>query len=280
MRIFADSFFYPVMTIAPKALRPYSKTINSPLCMNPLESIDTVMYEMASYTVSNFNKEKNGDECKVSYIKEEHLLLAVLSDGVSQQPCDWYASELVCEGFVKYFKASDQNLSIEQRMFNSILSTNNELLEVQGECGRLAATLSVCVVDEQNHEVYWSSIGDSRIYLVFSDSVQQVTRDDVTEIKQVISSSKGSRVISQMQLTSCMGQGNIAPKIQSGSLIPQATLVLASDGFYDARKASFFRKMIDFQREENFEASFTSLISSFEIMRDDDMSVIAIRRKP
>ena len=248
--------------------------------MKPFECIDTIAYEIAGYTVPNFNKEKNGDEYKISYLKDEHLIVAILSDGVSQQPCDWYASELVCEGFYQHFKNSDSNLSIEQRMFNCVLATNKQLLQTEDKCKRLAATLSVCVVDERNNQVYWCNIGDSRIYLVFSDSVQSITQDDVKEVKQIISSSKGSRTISQMQLTSCMGQANLHPTIQSGSLIAQATLILASDGFYEARKASFFNKLVDFQRSEHFEEAFASLASSFEIMRDDDMSVIAIRRKP
>lgn len=267
------------MTLIPKALNSTQRSIKVKLCMNALNSIETHQYHLGGYSISNFSKEKNGDDYRMTYLKSERLLVAVVSDGVSQQPCDWLASEIVSEGFIQVFSADTSDEEIESRIVNSVQQANKLLIEGKGDCMKMAATLSVCVIDEQSNMLYWVNIGDSRIYTVEAGIVRLITQDDVRKTKKTIQTAIGKRSIESTQLTRCMGHGRLNLSVNSKPLLKGEVIILASDGFYEARKASFQKKLLDFQQQENFVEAFAAMASSFEIMRDDDMTVVAIQRK-
>lgn len=249
------------------------------LCINMAECIDTYQYHIAGYTIPKFNKEKNGDDFRVAYLKEEQLIIGVVSDGVSQQPCDWLASELSCQCFIDAFLETNQADPIPSRIKQSIAKANRQLLDTPAPCSRLAATISACVVDEQAHKAYFCNIGDSRIFAVQATAIQPLTKDDTRTVKQVLRTAVGKRIVQRVQLTQCMGKSSLIPVVQERELNVGDVLILASDGFYEARKASFHAKLIEFQRNDGFEEAFGRMASSFEIMRDDDMTVVAIQRK-
>ncbi|MGB0524284.1 MAG: PP2C family protein-serine/threonine phosphatase [Flammeovirgaceae bacterium] len=248
--------------------------------MNHIECIETLKYQLAGYTIPKFNKDKNGDDFAIAYLEEERLLIGVVSDGVSQQPCDWLASEITCKGFIQHFKAQQgNNFTLTDRMILSIELTNQQLLYTEKPCEKLAATLAVCVVDEQAQMLYWCNIGDSRVYLVNSNTVQMLTRDDVTSFQETIQTSIGKRQIKRAKLTQCMGKNRVNPVVHQRDLKADELVLLASDGFYEARKASFNHKLLEFNRKSDFVDAFGKMASSFEIMRDDDMTFVALHNK-
>ena len=67
--------------------------------------------------------------------------------------------------------------------------------------------------------------------------------------------------------------------INGGNFNKGDLLLLASDGFYNARKSSYEKNIIELSGSEDLKSDFNKLISKFEILADDDMTALVIRKK-
>src|SRR5215213_8297815 len=111
-------------------------------------------YEVYGYSVSNFGKEKNGDYFLHQFLTEENILMAIVADGVSKQPCDWFASETTCKKVYEFFQYYKAEKEVGKRLQQSILQANEFIFNVEGPCQRMASTLSV-VVWPISWDTYW-----------------------------------------------------------------------------------------------------------------------------
>ncbi|MGI4875519.1 MAG: PP2C family protein-serine/threonine phosphatase [Janthinobacterium lividum] len=235
-------------------------------------------YAILGYTVPNFGKEKNGDSFLFEHLAEEDLLIAVVADGVSQQPCDWLASLTTCRALIDHFKRADTRKGIKERLLDSIAQTSREVAATEGKCYQMAATLSVVVCQKSSEDFYYANIGDSRIYSLYGGNLEQLTKDDVIIRKERYLTNAGVRVVDKPVLTKVIGQDYISFKIYEASMRAGETIVLATDGFYDARKAMFQKIMLEFGGASDFERGFVELIDQLKILRGDDLTAIAIKR--
>jgi len=55
------------------------------------------------------------------------------------------------------------------------------------------------------------------------------------------------------------------------------TIILASDGFYEARKSSFESDLIALSESANLKNDFDELFTKYELSARDDMTAIAFR---
>ncbi len=228
-----------------------------------------------SYSISKQNKTKNGDGFISKILKDENLLLAIVADGVSQQPCDWKASKIVCESILQLFEESRER-NLEKRLIESVSQANQILISEQGKCQKMASTLSLFLWDFNSSKFHICNVGDSRIYRVSQDSIECLTKDDSIVKREFVSTSKSTQRIESQMLNRVMGQDDLKILIENHVIQNKDFIILATDGFYDARKASFSKKMIELANAEDHEESFTKMIKSFEIFRGDDFTVIAI----
>lgn len=235
-------------------------------------------YGILGYTVSNFGKEKNGDSFSFEQLEEENLLIAVVADGVSQQPCDWLASSTTCQALIDHFKQNISQSDTAQRLLESILQTNHDVALTEGKCHKMASTLSVVVCSYSSEELYYANIGDSRIYSLYNGSFEQLTTDDVIIRKERILTNAGIRLIDKHILSKVIGQDNILFKINVKSIRTGEVIILATDGFYDARKVVFNKLMTEFGEAKDFEEGFAKLIDQVKILRGDDLTAVAIKR--
>lgn len=236
-------------------------------------------YEVFGYTISNVGKEKNGDSFLFEELEAENLLIAVVADGVSQQPCDWLASLTTCQALLNHFKRNISQANIGQRLSESIQHANTVVGLTEGKCHKMASTLSVVVCPHAAAEFYYANVGDSRIYSLYNGQLEQLTTDDAIIRKERIVTSIGVRVIDRPILTQVIGQDNISYPIKVKPLRKGEVIILATDGFYDARKAVFNTLMADFGEADDFETGFTTFIDQLKMLRGDDLTAIAIRRK-
>ena len=235
--------------------------------------------DILGYSIANFGKEKNGDSFLFEYLDEEGLLIAVVADGVSQQPCDWLASLTTCRTVIDQFKKNKEQKELSKRLWESIAYTSKFVASTEGKCHKMAATLSIVVCQQSSEEFFYANIGDSRIYSLYNGTLKQLTTDDVTIRKERILTPAGTRVIDRPILTKVIGQDNIAFNINRSTIRTGEALILETDGFYDARKATFNNIMLEFGDAEDFKAGFAALTSKLEILRGDDLTAIALKRK-
>ncbi|HEX8328345.1 MAG TPA: protein phosphatase 2C domain-containing protein [Hymenobacter sp.] len=236
------------------------------------------IYEVLGYTISNFGKEKNGDSFLIEQLENEGLLIAVVGDGVSQQPCDWLASSTTCQTLVDHFKKNiSQKGDIENRLLESIQLTNKQIALTEGICHKMASTLSVVVYSQLSEKIYYANIGDSRIYSLYNGMLEQLTVDNTMVRREKVLTSAGMRLIDKPILTQVIGQNSISCKISVKPIQTHEIIILATDGFYEARKAVFTKLMTEFGETANFEEGFTKLIDQVKILRGDDLTAVAIK---
>ena len=225
-----------------------------------------------SHTLAKVGKERNGDHLLITNLEEEDILVAIVADGVSQQPTDWLASEQACKGFLEPFQKMNQ-APLKQRIKSSIEHTNEALIATGTKMG---STLSVVVYEPAQNQIHWSSIGDSRIYRIGPEGMECLTEDDVMIQNRLVSSQRKTFGEQEAVLSQAIGQLDINILIESSELKKEEIIIISSDGFYNARPASFEKRMLDFYSQEDRALAFEKMVDQFAMLRGDDLSVIAI----
>ncbi|UTW62179.1 protein phosphatase 2C domain-containing protein [bacterium SCSIO 12741] len=234
------------------------------------------MLETTANSIKYYLKEKNGDHFQLENMEEENFLIAIVCDGVSKQPCDWMASEMACNQFVDSFRKNGK-LDLSQRVIQSVQEVNRRLLSVEGDCGGLSTTFSILVVNHKTNDGVMCNLGDSRIYECTPNELKQLTRDDSIKGTRVVQSELGRRTLQVSSLTNALGKSHIEIRIEPIRLNEESIYVLATDGFYDARKGSFQRDMMELAGSTEWKKKFSELFTRYEISARDDMTAVGIR---
>lgn len=234
------------------------------------------MFEIAGNTIKYFEKEKNGDDFQFEDLKSEGILITLVSDGVSRQPCDWYASELTCKTFFESFKANTNN-ELKARIEECVQLTNEAVCQTTGECATMNATLSLIVWNYQNSTCFVSNIGDSRVYQSDGESITQITKDDSIEGAKQIMTELGKRKIETSSLTNAIGMPMAKIEVHEIEFKSGETLLLATDGFFTAKKATFQKDLKQMANSSDLEGQFAKCFSSYEFWAQDDMTAIVIK---
>jgi protein phosphatase len=222
-----------------------------------------------------YEKERNGDHLLLHDIKDENILIALVADGITNRPCDWLASEMTCTEFFEYF-SNNNSIPMEKRIIESIRNANNILLSVADKCHGLANTLTLVVWDYKGEEFFFANLGDSRLYQISDGKTIQLTKDDSITVEKNVRTSFGIRDIKA--LTNHLGRDFPDVLINKGNIKTGDLLLLASDGFYDARKSTFEKDIIELSRSVDLQTDFNKLFGKYQILPHDDMTAIIIRK--
>lgn len=240
--------------------------------------LENSAWEACGQSIISFKKEKNGDHLLLEDIKSEKILLACVADGISNRPCDWLASELTCNKFFEFF-LSYNSIPIKDRIRKSIYFTDAHVNSISDKCQGLASTMSLFVWEYEREYFYFVNIGDSRVYKVTEGKINCLTRDDRVNRPETFRTSSGVMTKDHWLVTKYIGMQFVGIIVDQGDFNKGDMLLLSSDGFYNARKSSFEKDMIELSRSENLQSDFNKLISKFEILADDDMTALVIRKK-
>lgn len=232
-------------------------------------------WEAYGQSIMFYEKERNGDHLLLHDFKDESTLIALVADGVTNRPCDWIASEMTCTKFYEYF-SNNYSIPIEKRITESIRYANSSLISVADKCQGLANTLTLVVWEYKKEEFLFVNVGDSRLYNISNGKIIQLTKDDSITIKKNVSTSYGVRDIKA--LTNHLGREFPKVMINKGNIKSGDLLILASDGFYDARKSTFEKDTIGLGSSLNLQSDFIKLLSKYQILPHDDMTAIIIQK--
>ncbi len=225
------------------------------------------------------NKSKNGDAVSSFDIEDLGLSFFLLADGVGGCVGDYKASDTAVEVFELCFRESDEK-NIPKRISNSIEEINNLILSETGYYQGMKTTLVVTVLDIKNSVLYYSSIGDSRLYRIDSTTVEQLSMDEVKAV--VRKKQDGSPIVQGGAIVNAIGVSNVIGTkllqhdVKSIKIEESSSFLLASDGFYD--------KMIDadvylpkMHKTLYFDNQFRHLQEDVQRQQDDDASAIFFR---
>lgn len=174
-------------------------------------------------------------------LMQKNRVLAVICDGMGGMANGGQASataiQMIKDAFEQVQK--DPEVNIPNFFISGIKTIDNTIFEFPKENGRGSGTTMVAVLVE-NSQLYWASVGDSRIYILREKTLTQVTRDhnymlrlqslvDQGQITQEEANANRQREA----LISFLGIGNVSLldvnmdpfELQSGDII-----LLTSDG--------------------------------------------------
>ncbi|MEH7523942.1 protein phosphatase 2C domain-containing protein, partial [Bacillus sp. JJ1503] len=170
-------------------------------------------------------------------------VLAVLADGMGGFIGGKEASFLAVQTFVKHYQESIEIDSIPDKLVSAVQEANKSVkafAKQNGLEGGVGTTLIATVVFK--NQLYWLSVGDSRIYLYQNHTVKLLTTDHIyaKELEEKVASGQISRQEAENDpqresLTSFLGLEEIEELDVSLDPIPLErgnSIILCSDGLY------------------------------------------------
>ena len=193
------------------------------------------MNNYVAISIKNPIKSKCGDACfadKIIVSGNEYVLL-IVADGVSNAPKDWLAScstiAFISEELTK------SNMLIAEALKYAIEIANENILRGIEDTFGMLSTLSVAVISEKDKKLWWTNVGDSRIFGLKGGNWQQFTTDDSTSIPYKENGKmklQNGVPIMMNALTKAIGQSNLEIIVAEIMTDGYEAFALASDGFY------------------------------------------------
>lgn len=145
-------------------------------------------------------------------------VMAVVCDGMGGMTDGGLASrtaiEMMRQGFSRIEKMPDVN--IPEFFRSGIVAIDRRVAGLPKENGRGSGTTMVAVIAEDD-QLYWASVGDSRIYILRGNEMKQVTRDHnyLLRLQELVASGQMTLEQAQAQkqkeaLISFLGIGNVS----------------------------------------------------------------------
>ena len=202
-------------------------------------------FMLSSHTDVGLRKKTNQDSLLLELAESAYgnVVLGVVCDGMGGFAKGELASSVVIKAFKKWFENDFSKLVEEgftesklRRDWTDIIVSQNELIQGYGRDHgiRLGTTLAAILIF--NDRYYIVNIGDSRIYMITSDSINQITKDH-TFIQREIDAgrmTKEEALVSNQRsvLLQCVGASEeIYPDFFSGPVLPNEMFLLCCDGF-------------------------------------------------
>jgi serine/threonine protein phosphatase PrpC len=236
--------------------------------------------EIAKKSYAKPHKRSNGDFCAFEILGQEQLVVLTLADGVGSSPCDWKASELSCQKILEAFTESKQ-VNLPERIKASIQTANNEILLTTGRCVGMKSTLCVVVWDVENSQIHFTNIGDSRIYALSKENLEQISVDEVKSVilkkkdgKPIIIS--GTAVVAE-GVTNVMGSHELDFDVKTASTEQIDAIILSTDGFHRV-SLHFEKDIIKAVNSIDLDKALEVLYEKYRDDQKDDMTILVARK--
>ena len=236
--------------------------------------------EISKKSYKNPHKNKNGDFCEFEIVENEKLVILTLGDGVGSSPCDWKASKLSCQNFIESFKMNS-NQDIAERFSQSLKKVNQKVILTTDMCQGMKTTFCGVVWDFVNRKIYYTNIGDSRIYEYSNNEFRQISTD---EVKSVILRKRDGKpmiisgvAVTAEGVTNVIGSRELIYKVNVKSDEDIEGIVLSSDGMHGV-STKFEEDILGAINIINLEDGLEQICHKYKDNQKDDMTIIALRR--
>ncbi len=243
-----------------------------------------IPYAMKQTSIGNKKDEviKNGDFILTKYIDNEDLLFLSLADGVGSTSDFSIASRMICEQTLEQFIKYDlKDKSISSRMVYSVEKANESVCLVSDDKGSGMLSTLCCVVWELNkNKIYYTYVGDSRIYKISqTKGFEQLSNDQIT-LMGMYSNGKPILVNGVPQfrklISNAIGFKNLVLEIAESEFLEGESLLLCSDGVYEV--IDLENDISSVLKSSDFDNSFNELAADIAGKNIDDATLILLRR--
>lgn len=193
----------------------------------------------ASKTDTGLIRENNEDACLI----DEKSGLFLVADGIGGANAGEVASRMAVDAIAGYFAST-------RKLVPSILRANDLIFETSRSSAQykgMGTTIVACAVRKWSYAISW--VGDSRLYLVRHNQIQQLTTDHSMVQEQVnkgiLSPADAETVPYRNILSRALGVGS---RVEPGRVDILARdddfLILCSDGLHGILKDTHIRDIV------------------------------------
>ncbi|MBR4765389.1 MAG: protein serine/threonine phosphatase 2C family protein [Clostridia bacterium] len=206
----------------------------------------------------------------VGVVTGNELLCVVVCDGMGGLNGGNSASAVAVEVMTDIFKKINDDDIIPEVLINSVDVLDEAVFMLTDETGnRLESGTTIVSVIIRNKDLFWMSVGDSRLYLIRNDEMVQATRDHNFElylesVSETYTPTEKDLEMSQA-LISFIGMGGISVMDVSSNpveLIESDIILVASDGLYKALSDDEIKRII--KTNDNVETAADELLVAAE----------------
>lgn len=207
-----------------------------------------------NFTINNVSRKL--EYKNVSFVSEHDApVLAAVFDGMGGEAKGEYASFIsarIAKGLYNAIKDCT-DVPMDELVANYVQSANDEIRNFleENKCQTGGSTVVAVVI--KNRVVYPFSLGDSRMYLLRSAQLSQISKDQTLAMKKVEANiytmEEAEKSVDSHKLTSFLGvdyyRQGLAPQFYEPVVMETADkLLLCSDGLYDELSKEQIQKII------------------------------------
>ena len=214
-------------------------------------------------------------------------ILAVVADGMGGLEMGADASKLAINSFIHAYQKKKESESIQKALKRSAIHANKSVFnfsESQGLSGKTGSTLVALV--RHGNEIFWISVGDSRVYKITKNKILQLSKDHNYENELMELVKSGEMTIEDVKnnsqraaLTSFIGAESISkidqnksPVISSGDDI----FLLASDGFFAKLTDAEILNAVKASNRDDLAKNLIKLKLAKKLKNQDNLTVTTI----
>lgn len=179
--------------------------------------------------------------CDPGYYEEKGIFM-VVADGMGGLSHGEDISCLVASSMLRYFNETPCEADISIRLLHMLTFANDQVNQYIHDGQKELSGSTVVSIIIKDQEVYWLSVGDSRIYLIRNKTVLQLNREHIYQVDLDEKASLGEISYEEAKndpqrtaLTSYIGMGTIEKidrNIRPLKLVSKDRLLLMSDGIF------------------------------------------------
>ncbi|TXB58094.1 SpoIIE family protein phosphatase [Phaeodactylibacter luteus] len=182
--------------------------------------------------------------------------------------------------YIETFKINSHE-DISERFLKSLQTANQQVILTTDGCQGMKTTFCGVVWDLLNGKIYYTNLGDSRIYEFADNEFRQISTD---EVKSVILRKKDGKpliisgvVVTAEGVTNVIGsrEAHYEIKVKNDEAIKG--VILSTDGMHGA-SSKFEEDLLTVINAIDLENGLEQICQEYKDIQKDDMTIIALRK--
>ncbi|MDF2539168.1 MAG: hypothetical protein K0S76_2189 [Herbinix sp.] len=213
---------------------------------------------------------------------ERGSILAVLSDGMGGLADGMVASKMVVKHFITSIHSYDGTKSIPS-FLEKTTEEANELLHKENQIKNVKSGATLVAAIIVHNELYWASVGDSRLYLLRNEGLYQINEDHNLENFVLHKELQGEMISEQLtgSLSSYLGTEYLADidfNRRAFYLQDNDCIILCTDGIYQAVTEDEIKELLHKQSQSAAD-KITRLVTAKNYPKQDNATIMILNFK-
>ncbi len=243
--------------------------------------------KLGVYTISEIGKRENQEDSIGVHKNEKGEIIACVADGMGGFQFGAEASNLAVQSLIENFNRFNGGVDPQNFLFEQVKSINKKVYTFARRISRksnVGSTLVSALVKDK--ELYWVSVGDSRIYLFRNNQLTQLNREHIYEniLREKLYRGEISQYDFDMDrrkgmLTSFIGDEDLSEidrNIKGLRLSKSDKVLLCSDGLFKTLEEEEIREVLINYEGENQLGELSKKVKRKNRKRQDNMSIVVI----